>query len=627
MPDEPADRPPASPPEAAETAARVQISRIAALLQQGERQADASELLRQAAAPERAKPALFVAGEDKRGKSCLVNALLRRADLSPVGVEVTTAAPITFFASPRPWARVFHYGAAEPADVPFDEARALATVAGNPRNEKNVRAVQLGVESALLDRLTLIDTPGVGGLEAGHAALTIQSIRSADALIFVADSGAQLRGPELSFLRRISTRVDTVILVLTKVDLHRGWRQILDDNVAILAEQAPRLSGCPVVPVSSLMAMRGLSAEDPEDAAALREESGLGRLEQVIDEHVVARASTLREVNLLRMGHGALGGVMLGMRQTLSATEAGGSGRQALEAERARLQQLQKDRAAWPQVLDSDVRKLSLERSEQASRGTVEIKRRYDQRLRDVKKAEFDSMPGELIADLSALAAQLNEAAAERLLELVDRMLADFDEATKLNDSIRELTKDALGDELAGTSLGDYSMSMSDRFSVVSSFSSGRSLGSLAGMVAGSIVAPPIGLAVGLGLGAVFAFQSFLTRDQHAFVAAFQSWMQAQISSAQLTINNSFQRQMIDLQMELRSSIQNALIAREQEITSSLKQAEALQASEAAKRSGAQAALKQRMDEIRQVRTETEALLRTLSAAAGAEATVSAAVG
>ena len=441
-----------------------EIEQIATLLHAAGRENDATEIVRQFKAPSHAKPALFVAGEDKRGKSCLVNALLSRPDLSPVGVEVVTAAPITFTYAKEPWAKVFHYGETQSTPAEFEQARALATVAGNPRNEQNVRAVQLATDSPLLRALNLIDTPGVGGLDSGHGALTIQSLRSADALVFVTEAGAQFRAPELSFLRRASARVDTVILVLTKIDLHRGWRTILDDDLTILREQAPRFANCPVVPVSSVLALRALQVEDPEDADELRKESGLTQLEEVIQRHVVDRAFLLRDANLLRAGHGSLGGVMLGVRQTLAAVGNDSAARAALESEQARLQQLQQDRSKWPQLLDSEIRKLTLERSALATRGTVEIKGRYDERLRNVKKHEFDSLPGEFVADLTALAARLNETAADRLTALVDKLLADLDETTHLDESIRQVTGDALTAELADSSLGDFGMNVNDKF-------------------------------------------------------------------------------------------------------------------------------------------------------------------
>ena len=136
---------------------------------------------------------MIVAGEDKRGKSSLVNALMRYPGLSPTGVEVVTAAPIVLHRSAVEEGFVYHYGDTEKIAVSFEEAQSLATVTGNPMNGQNIRSVLLGVDRPILDRFTLVDTPGVGGLESGHAALTLQSLRDADALLFVLEAGAQIR--------------------------------------------------------------------------------------------------------------------------------------------------------------------------------------------------------------------------------------------------------------------------------------------------------------------------------------------------------------------------------------------------------------------------------------------------
>lgn len=560
------------------------VQRVAGALRHDGRADDAELLVRAVSAPQRKKPVVFVAGEDKRGKSSLVNALLSRPDLSPVGVEVVTGAPVTFFQQDPPAALVYHYGEPKPAQLPFEQARTLATVRGNPGNVHNVRAVALGVPSPILAGLNLVDTPGVGGLESGHGALTLQSLASADALIFVIEAGAQFRGAELQFLKRASARIETVILVLTKTDLHRGWRTILDDNAAILREQAPRFANCPVVPVSSLLAFRGLRSDDPEDARALRDESGLTRLEQVLHESVVARAERLPEANAVRGAIDAVIALDRAARERHAAIATDSGGRDQLEAERGRLRALNQDRAEWPQLLDGEIRKLTFERSEAASRGTLEIKRRYDERLKKVSKEQQDELPGELIADLTALAGSLNEEASRRLSAVVDQLLAGIDTAAQLGRSIEALASTSLRGELESTSLGSHSLKTQDHLSVLSSFSSGRSLGTFAGVAASAVLMPPFGLALGFALGGLFAYESFRSRGRQVFTQEFQSWMQTQIAQTQISINTSFSRRMIDLQVEVREAIRAVLSQREHEITAALNAAQALIEAETGRR-------------------------------------------
>jgi predicted GTPase len=225
----------------------------------------ADELRGQLSRQPKSRPSVIVAGEDKRGKSSLVNALMRYPGLSPTGVEVVTAAPIVLHRSAKEEAFVYHYGDTTKFPVSFEEAQSLATVTGNPLNEQNIRSVHLGVDRPILDRFILVDTPGVGGLESGHAALTLQSLRDADALLFVLEAGAQIRAQELAFLQTAASRINRVVFAFTKVDLHRGWQTVMATNRQILSERAPRLAACPMIAVSSQLALKALSLEG-EDA-------------------------------------------------------------------------------------------------------------------------------------------------------------------------------------------------------------------------------------------------------------------------------------------------------------------------------------------------------------------------
>jgi hypothetical protein len=363
------------------------------------------------------------------------------------------------------------------------------------------------------------------------------------------------------------------------------------------------------VPVSSLLALRGVEADDPEDALALRQESGLEELERALISHVVERASRLRDRNLVRIADCQLVAIERGLREQLAGLSSAAGGREALKAEQARLETLRKRRAEWAQTLDIEIRKLSLERSERASRGTLEIKRRYEDRVRHLRHEEIDTLPGELVADLTALASSLNEYAVVRLSSLVEQQLEDIDAGSGLRDSLAELGKGSLRRELESFSLGNHELVTSDKFTVLSSFSSGRSLGALAGALAGTVLAPPIGLAVGFGVGGLFAFQSFRSRSQQAFAVAFQSWMAAQIVQTLGSVNTTFARRMLDFQAEVRVAIADAIGRREAEITESLAASAALLDAEEGQRTQAEKAIGARLERIQALRQDGLALL------------------
>jgi len=608
---------PAEVSTAAEAPIPALIQRITSLMRANGHPDAAEAIVRLLNAPARQKPAVYVAGEAKRGKSSLVNALLGQPDLSPVGEEATTATPITFFQADSPQAIVYHFGQQSPSAVDFEQARSLATVAGNPGNEQNLSAVAIGTDSPALDGFNLVDTPGVGGLGSGHGALTLQSLNNADALLFVVEAGAQIRAAELQFLRNAAARVDTVILVLAKTDAYRGWRSILNDNLKILREQAPRFASCPVVPVSSILCLRAF--DYPDDAAELRRESGMTDLEQVLAEQVVARSGVLRLSNVLRAGLGALATLERPLQQRLAVMQSGAAGRVALEAEQRRLHELNEDKAEWPRLLEAGIRKLTLERQESVSRQTIELRRRYEERLKNTTNKDFDALPGEVIADLTALGSSVNEMTAERLTGLVRSMLEGLDETSSLEGSITQFTAQSLKEEFESLSLGSHGMTRFEKLSLFNTFSSGRSMGSLLsgsglGVTASALVAPPIALALGFAVGGIFAFQAFRVRSRQAYSSEFTSWMRDQISQAQLMINNSFARGSIDLQAEIRSTIRSALAEREREINESLTSAKAMMAAEAGRRQQTQQDLRTRLETAQTLKKEVAALLLQLSA-------------
>src|SRR5688500_2705043 len=150
---------------------------------------------------------VLVIGEFKQGKSSLVNALLG-ADVCPVDDDVATAVP-TVLRWGETWEGAV-YLAPETIDqdlhelrtvVPVDQIAAYVTEAANPENIKQVRSVELGIPSPLLQGgLVLVDTPGVGGLAGLHAAITLNALPMADAVLFVSDASQEYSLPELEFL-------------------------------------------------------------------------------------------------------------------------------------------------------------------------------------------------------------------------------------------------------------------------------------------------------------------------------------------------------------------------------------------------------------------------------------------
>ncbi|MCU7727337.1 dynamin family protein [Actinoplanes sp. KI2] len=235
-----------------------------------------------------------VVGEFKQGKSTLVNALLR-TDICPVDADIVTAVPTILRFGRPPAAFLRLDGVDEPVPIPFDDLRRYITegsTASAPAAEGDVPPVTRGVEVRLDRRLlgaglSIIDTPGVGGLDSAQGNLTLAALSLAGAALFVTDAAQELTAPEVDFLRRALERCPRAFLVITKTDLYGEWRRIVDINEGHLRRAGLDV---PIVAVSSFLRMRAQA----RDSTQLNEESGFPRLVDVLRRDVLGAAAATR---------------------------------------------------------------------------------------------------------------------------------------------------------------------------------------------------------------------------------------------------------------------------------------------------------------------------------------------
>ena len=141
--------------------------------------------------------------------------------------------------------------------------------------------------NAFLGRgISLVDTPGVGGLNAGHAAATLAFLPSADALVFVTDASAELSGPELEFLASAMRAGPPILVAVTKVDMYPEWRRIVDIDERHLGSMGH--AERPFA-LSSVLRMSGDVLADP----ALERDSGFPSFAETLVGDVVGRARGL----------------------------------------------------------------------------------------------------------------------------------------------------------------------------------------------------------------------------------------------------------------------------------------------------------------------------------------------
>lgn len=242
-----------------------------------------------------------VVGEFKQGKSSLVNALLGHA-ICPVDDDIATSAITLVRYGPEPRVEV-RRRVDEGVVVEAVEPRELTewvSERGNPDNVRNVERVDISVPHPLLaNGLAIVDTPGMGGLGAGHAAATLAFLPFADGLIFVTDASSELSAPEAEFLDRAYDLCPQVLFVLTKTDLYPAWRRIaaIDDNL-----RSSHHGHLGVMPVSSTLFGTDLEPGDE----SLADTSGIPSLLATLDSSVVSPAKALAAVRATAEALGVL---------------------------------------------------------------------------------------------------------------------------------------------------------------------------------------------------------------------------------------------------------------------------------------------------------------------------------
>lgn len=250
---------------------------------------------------------VIVVGEFKQGKSQLINALVN-APVCPVDDDVATSVPTVVKHGDSPSASVLvakdpltpeQEPAAQASPVGGDpqlerrpvninELAAYVSEAGNPGNAKNLAAAEVALPRQLLSGgLTLVDSPGVGGLGSSHTLTTLTALPSAHAVLFVSDASQEYTEPEIRFLRQAMRVSPNVLAALTKTDLYPSWRQIEAIDRQHLSDVGP---GIPLFPVSSELRLQAARLKDKE----LNEESGFPALITSLREDVVGKAATLR---------------------------------------------------------------------------------------------------------------------------------------------------------------------------------------------------------------------------------------------------------------------------------------------------------------------------------------------
>ncbi|WP_116043158.1 dynamin family protein [Amycolatopsis palatopharyngis] len=557
------------------------------------------------------KPSVVVVGETNRGKSSLVNALLARPGLSPVDAEVATSTYLVFDHDEQWTAQACYPGQLAPVAIePADLVRWVSVNHELPEGQIPPRYVEVAGPVPLLERVTVVDTPGVGGLEAAHAELAMEAAANATALLFVVDASSPFTSSELQFLRNMGDRVETVIFALSKTDQFRGWRQVLDADRELLTEHAPRFANSPIHAVSARMFEMADKAPNEQAAAMLREKSGVAELQTAVQELLVGRSAMLGEANTLRALSSALGEQHSRLQTERRALSAGEEEAAAL---RERRDQLAAERRSstrgWQLRLRGEVQRTRVEIGHEGSRQMRDAQSWFRQRIDAAKREQLAAMPQQVDAALQSISQRVSTMLAHRLNRVTDIALAELFSAEEL-DVIRAQFARAGGPPVVLRPPDRRPPSAEDKLLVFMGVSGGVGAGKLAaaplaGVALLNPVILPATIVIGLGAGWWMA----RTRRHAADKQHMKQWLVESIADARSTLDQLVAEQLIEAEQQLSLALDEALGRRIEGIEAELKDVDRTIKMDAQERSKNLSVVTRRIKEVSEARDRAESFL------------------
>ena len=562
------------------------------------------------------KPSVVVVGETNRGKSSLVNALLASPGLSPVDADVATATYLVFEHAEAWGAQACYPG--QFASVPIDLRELVNWVSAThelPAGQLPPRYVEVSGPVPLLERVTVVDTPGVGGLDSLHGELAKEAAAGATALVFVVDASAPFTSTELQFLRDVGERVETVLFVLAKVDMFRGWREILEADKQLLAQHAPRFADAVFHPVSARVFETAAKAPNEQVAAMLREKSGVATVQVALQELLVGRSAMLAEANTLRALSSALGEIKAKLQAESRALSAGEAEAEQL---RERRDQLQAERRSstrgWQLKLRGEVQRTRVEVGHESSREMRDAQTHFRQRIEGAKRDELAALPQQVDIALQTTSQRISMLLSQRLNHVTNVALSELFSAEEL-DVIRAQFARAGGPPVVLRPPDKKPPTAEDKLLVFMGISGGVGGAKIAALpLAGVAILNPVVLPATIIIGLGAGWWMARTRKHASDKQHMKQWLVEAIADARSTLDQLVAEQLIEAEQQLSMALDEALTRRIESIEAELKEVDKTIKMGAQERAKKIAVVVKRLRDATEGRDRAESLLTRIRA-------------
>ena len=303
---------------------------------------------------------VIVVGEFKQGKSKLINALVN-APVCPVDDDIATSVPtVVRHGDPASASILLPPADAEPGDETALERQPiniadLATYVserGNPGNAKKLVAAEVFLpRKVLAGGLTVVDSPGVGGLGSTHTLTTLTALPSAEAMLLVSDASQEYTEPEIRFLKQAMRITPSVVGVLSKTDLYPEWRKVAELDRGHLSRVSVDI---PLFPISSDLRLEAARLQDAE----LNAESGFPGLIGHLRNEIVGKAERIQRRAVSQDLLSVTENLRLSLQSELAALQNPEGTPQmiaGLEAAKLEADELRKRSARWQITLNDGI--------------------------------------------------------------------------------------------------------------------------------------------------------------------------------------------------------------------------------------------------------------------------------
>ena len=417
---------------------------------------------------------VVVMGEVKRGKSSLVNALIAQPDLLPVDVLTCTSAPIRVAVSHdgpvvpqvtlvRGTEREMILATELARWVTVDGVGSLQgnTNAGLEEAQDPPSSAEIAVRYPDMDGITVVDTPGVGGLDKRAVTAALQEARHAGVLLMVCDASTPITAPEMDILRQAHDSVGGVIVAVTKTDKNtRRWRAIVEDNKRLISSHMG--IDVPVVGVSSLRAIDAARCIDPARRAELERRSGIAQLRSQLRAQLRQPAAMGQRAALQSITT-TLTGIAKTVRDDIRLLAESSTAVEQLEAEKTTLERLREESSEFEQRFQRDLAVARTRVTEGLDKALEEVRHEWTQQINADSLRVLRSKPqvftsqietelavvmedtvGAMVEEISELASALFPDRQELIAEIMGTTVASLTPAEVSGHEVEKKTKDII---------------------------------------------------------------------------------------------------------------------------------------------------------------------------------------